>query len=319
VAKARKARTEAPLARDAGSVGPRQPCPCGSGRRYKACHGSADGATPHVLRTFEGLPAECDWVALREFVPAATAKLPLRPGAYDGLAQGRTVTVTTVLPGIAPALVRDDSEIRLAVQVAHQSADLSRDYAEALRRALLASPGESVVMDDLPGPGVRLQDVVDQSGEFRVTVLDGFDFWFDDVAEPDASVAATLENLNASIDPTRRLTGVGAAYWTSVGTKEHLRWVQPFDEELLLSALARLHVAGADSLVPQSRLVGSFRAHGLLVPVWDVPLGTGADALEAPSAALAERLGEALADASALTSEQRSARSGLANRQITIR
>ena len=27
-----------------GEVGPRQPCPCGSGRRYKNCHGSADGA-----------------------------------------------------------------------------------------------------------------------------------------------------------------------------------------------------------------------------------------------------------------------------------
>jgi uncharacterized protein DUF5926/SEC-C motif-containing protein len=319
VAKAKKAHARAPLAGDVGSVGPRQPCPCGSGRRYKACHGSAGGAVPHVLRTFEGLPAECDWVALREFVPAATARLPLRPGAYDGRADGRKVTVATVLPGIAPALVRDDSEIRLAVQVAHQSADLSRDYAEALRRALLAAPGESVVMDDLPGPGVRLQHVVDPAAEFTVSVLDGFDFWFDEGSERDASVAATLENLNASIDPTRRLTSVEGAYWTSVGTKEHLRWVQPFDEELLLSALARLHVLGADSLLPQSRLVGSFRAHGLLVPVWDVPLGTGAEALEDPAAAFAERLGEALADTSALTSEQRSARSGLANRQVTIR
>ncbi|WP_031111870.1 DUF5926 family protein, partial [Streptomyces sp. NRRL S-146] len=55
-------------------VGPRNPCPCGRGRRYKACHGRAasHAATELVHRPFEGLPGECDWVALRELVPAAT-------------------------------------------------------------------------------------------------------------------------------------------------------------------------------------------------------------------------------------------------------
>ena len=33
-----------------GEVGPRQPCPCGSGRRYKACHGSAAGRAGGVRR-----------------------------------------------------------------------------------------------------------------------------------------------------------------------------------------------------------------------------------------------------------------------------
>ena len=45
-----------------GEVGPRQPCPCGSGRRYKACHGSAAGPVPtYVARPFEGLPASATW------------------------------------------------------------------------------------------------------------------------------------------------------------------------------------------------------------------------------------------------------------------
>ncbi len=314
--KARRAPTTVPIG---GDVGPRQPCPCGSGRRFKACHGGADPSTPYVARTFHGLPGECDWVALREFVPAATATLQLREGAYDGVADGRTVTVTTVLPGIAPALVRPDGEIRLAVQVAHQSTDASRDLAEALFQALRAQPGESVEMTSLPGPGPRLQDVVDMDGDFTVTVLDGFDFWFDDSANPDGQAAATLENLNSAIDPTERLEGVDAAYWTSVATKEHLRWVLPDDEDTLLSALARLHAAGADHLGSDSRLVGSLRAHGLLVPVWDLPTGTGAAALEEPASDFGDRLAEALTDTSALTVEQRAARNGLANRQVTIR
>jgi hypothetical protein len=274
------------------------------------------------VRTFEGLPGECDWVALREFVPAGTAPLTLRADAYDGEAADRTVMVASVLPGISPAMVRGNGDVWMATQVAHQSADPSRDFAEALRLALAGEPGSSVAMATLPQAGPRLQDVVDLEASFEVTVLDGFDFWFDDVADADGSdgsVAATLENLNSSIDPTARLDSVEAAYWTSVGTKEHLRWAMPHDEELLLTALARLHVAGADRLDEDSRLVGSFRAHGLLVPVWDLPVGTGAPALEEPAAAFAERLGDALATTSPLAIEERSARNGLANRQVTIR
>jgi hypothetical protein len=315
----KKARTKAKAAPTGDEVGPRQPCPCGSGRRYKSCHGSASGTTPYVVRTFAGLPGECDWLAMREFIPAAKAPLTLRSDAFGGSASGRDVSVVTVLPGIAPAQVRDDGEVWVAAQVAHQSGDPSRDFAEALRLALEAEKGTSITMPSLPGPGPRLQDVVDPDCSFGVNVLNGFDFWFEGSDEDEASVAATLETLNSSIQPTSRLKSVEAAFWTSVGTKEHLRWVMPHDEEALLTALARLHVADADRLGDQSRLVGSFRAHGLLVPVWDLPVGTGADALEGPAAAFADRLAEAMADGSAITDQERSARNGLANRQITIR
>src|SRR5262245_42481756 len=100
-----------------GAVGPRQPCPCGSGRRYKNCHG-AEGTAPFVSRTFEGLPGECDWVALREFVPAASA--PLRLADSD-----RDVKVCSLLPMTWPALVRDDGAIWLGLQVQHDSGDAS--------------------------------------------------------------------------------------------------------------------------------------------------------------------------------------------------
>jgi hypothetical protein len=61
-----------------------------------------------------------------------------------------------------------------------------------------------------------------------------------------------------------------------------------------------------------------FRAHGLLVPVWDLPVGTGAEVLEEPAARFAAELDKALAKGD-LTPEERSARAGLANRQVTIR
>ena len=297
----------------AGEVGPRQPCPCGSGRRYKACHGAADGAPAvFVNRPFEGLPSECDVVALRELVPAATAPLTLA----DGVGDGRPVQLCSLLPMAAPAMVRDSGQIWLGMQVQHNFGDPARDLGAVLLRAFDSEPG-IVGLTDPPGEGPRLQDLVTGSA-LEVTVHDGFDYWIADVEDKD-SMAAALEQANDAATPTARLTTVEAAYWTNVGTKEHLRWVMPEPEDALLDALARLHAAGRDDIAPGSRFVGMFRAHGLLAPVWDLPVGTGPEALEEPAERFAADLAEALADDSDLTTEQRSARSGLANRQVTLR
>ena len=297
----------------AGEVGPRQPCPCGSGRRYKACHGSADGpARSYVARPFAGLASECDLIALRELVPAATAPLRLKDGS------DRAVQLCTLLPMASPALVRDDGSIWLGLQVQHSFGDPSRDLGAVLEKALASEPGEVVGLTDPPGEGPRLQDLVDDA-PLEVTVHDGFDFWLADVEDPTGTAAASLETANAAANPTSRLSSVEAAYWTNVGTKEHLRWVMPEDEDRLLDALARLHAAGKDVVAEGSRLVGMFRVHGVLVPVWDLPVGTGAEVLEEPAARFRADLDSALADATPLTADERAARSGLTNRQLTIR
>ena len=44
-----------------------------------------------VLRPFEGLPGETDWVALREVVPAATAPLRLKGSDREVVLGGREV------------------------------------------------------------------------------------------------------------------------------------------------------------------------------------------------------------------------------------
>jgi hypothetical protein len=309
-----KTRTEQATATP-GEVGPRQPCPCGSGRRYKACHGSASGAAPaYVSRPFAGLRGECDLVALRELVPAATAPVALA----DSVGSDRQVVLCSLLPMAAPALVRQDGTVWLGLQVQHSFGDPSRDLAAALQLALDAEPGEMVGLTEAPGDGHRLQELLADE-PLQVTVHDGFDFWIADLDDSDGALGASLEQANAAATPTARLTSAEAAYWTDVGTKEHLRWVLPHDEDVALDALARLHASGRDSLVEGSRLVGMFRAHGLLVPVWDLPVGTGPEALEDPLAELAAALESALSVTTPLTSEERSARSGLANRQVTIR
>lgn len=308
--KSRKQHAARPQAE--GEVGPRQPCPCGSGKRYKACHGAAGGAAPaFVRRPFEGLAGECDVIAMRELVPAATAQLTVP-------STDREVRLCTLLPVAAPAMVRDSGAVWLALQVAHNFGDPARDLGAVLELALATEEAGVVGLTDPPGEGPRLQDLV-TGGALDVTVHDGFGFWIDDVAERDATMEAALERANTAAYPTTRLESVDAAYWCNVGTKEHLRWVMPHDEDELLTALARLHAADQDTLTDGSRFVGMFRAHGALAPVWDLPVGTGAEVLEKPAARFAADLADALNAAADLSAAERSARAGLATRQVTIR
>ncbi|MGW1762659.1 DUF5926 family protein [Streptomyces sp. NPDC002073] len=301
-------------------VGAREPCPCGSGRRYKACHGrtAAHAVTELVQRPFEGLPGECDWVALRELVPAATVPLTLKGGLPDGVP---SVTLATVLPMAWPALRREDGSVLLGLQNDTSTGDLGRDLADTLQRALTAEPGTPVAARRVEADGPRLVDLLDTDSAFEPVVHTGFEFWIpesEDTVNSSPEIAASLERANAAAIPTVKLTGVDAAYWCETPEKNHLRWVMPHAEEKLLDALARLHAAGLSSLGEGTRLVGSFRAHGLMVPVWDLPTGVTAEDVEKPAAELAERLATALASDAPLTAEERRARGGLTNRQVTL-
>ncbi|KIF68889.1 topoisomerase II [Streptomyces sp. AcH 505] len=298
-------------------VGAREPCPCGSGRRYKACHGraAAHAVTELVQRPFEGLAGECDWVAMRELVPAATAELTLKDGLPEGVP---SVTLATVLPMAWPALRRDDGSVLLALQNDTSSGDLSRDLADTLQRALVAEPGNPVAAERVSADGPRLQDLLDPDADFTPVVHPGFEFWVPDAENASAEVTASLERANAAAIPTVLLSGSDAAYWCETPEKNHLRWVMPYPEEKLLDALARLHAAGTSDLGEGTRLVGSFRAHGVTVPVWDLPTTMGADDCEKPAAEFAERLTAALAVDAPLTGDERRARGGLTNRQVTL-
>jgi len=310
VAKKNRSRN-APSAPTEGGISKNAPCPCGSGKRYKACHGAPGGAGVFVARPFQGLPNECDFVAMRELVPSATVSVTIK--GYEDT----PVQLGTLLPLAAPAMRRDSGQVWAGLQVQHNFGDVSREVAAVLLKALAADESGIQGLTENPGEGPRLQDLITDTA-LDVTVHDGFEWWIADV-EDQEGLEGALQQANTAALPTARLTSVEAAYWTSTGAKEHLRWVMPENEDALLTALARLHVSGADVIVPGARFIGMFRAHGLLVPVWDLPLGTGAEALEEPAVAFKKALDAALADTSEISNEVRSARAGLAGRQVAIR
>lgn len=263
---------------------------------------------PFVARTFEGLPREADWIAMREFVPSASVSVRLAGSE-------RLVRVCSLLPGSGAGIVRPDGEIWLGLQVGHNYGDISRDLAYVIETALEMQPGTPVPMAD-PGVGPRLQDLIDPSSPFELEVHNGFDYWVEGT-DDSAETAELLAEANDTIAPTVRLESVDAAYWTEMAPHRYLRWVMTHAEAPLLDALARLRERGEDTLGEDSKLIGHFRAHGCLVPVWEFEVD--AAALEEPAVAFKARLDEALTDDSPLTSAQRSARSALTSRQVTIR
>ena len=297
-------------------VGMREPCPCGSGRRYKACHGRAQRAEAVrlVSRPFEGLPGEADWVALREIVPAATAVRP-----HHGRARcPRGDDHHRAADGLAGDAPRGRHRLR-----GPPDPERVRGPEPGRRRRAAGRPRGGAGHAGRTGrparAGPRLQDVLEPGQGFDVTVHPGFDYWLAETGELTAEVRESMERANAAVVPTTRLEGVEAAYWCEVGPRRHLRWVLTDPEERVLDGLARLHAADASSLGEGSRYVGAFRADGLIVPVWDLAPATSAEDLEAPAAAFAERLGEAMAVTDPLTADERRARAGVVSRQLTLR
>lgn len=267
---------------------------------------------PFVARPFEGLPDETDWVALREFVPAATATIDFRYADRSG-----TATVATVLPLAWPALHRATGEVLIAMQSGGNSGDPSRDLAAALLAVTDLEPGSPLEQSpratfDTP----RLQDLV-TSTSLAVQLHDGFDFWVAD-DELDESGQASLQRANEAVAPTARLVPDRSAYWCRVGDRSYVRWVVGADEDDASDALARLSASGADG-VGDGRLLGAFRASGLLVPVWEVDVDLDPADVVADFVETAQRFDDLLAVAEPLDADQRRARDRLVSRQLTIR
>lgn len=273
---------------------------------------------PFISRPFEGLPGETDWVALREILPAATATVRFAKGkAPEGAPEG--ATVATVLPLAWPGLHRADGTVFIGTQSGSASGDASRDLAQSLLAAASAEQGTPVTtVAPATADTPRLQDILDSKAGFEVTVHEGFDFWVGD-SELDAEGKASLERANESIVPTTKMAALPSAYWVRIGDRTHIRLVLGDDEDVATDALARLLAAGESALGEGTRLLGAFRACGLLVPVWDLDPEKDADAYEDELAAFAKRYAAAVASTEPLTPEERRARAGLLSRQVTLR
>ena len=273
---------------------------------------------PFERRPFEGLPGETDWVALREIVPAATAVVTVRPEHVPDGAPSE-VTVATVLPLAWPGLHRADGEVLVGIQSGNASGDASRDLAGQLLAARPPSPAtRCVTTPQVTADTPRLQDVLDDDAPSRSPCTrastSGSRARTSTPRAPSRSSAPTPPSC-----PPPRLTALPSAYWCRIGERTHIRLVLPDDEDAATDALARLHAAGDDALGGDTRLLGAFRACGLLVPVWELDPELEAADYEAELAALGRAVRRRPRLGRPLTADERRARSGLLSRQVTLR
>lgn len=267
-----------------------------------------------VRRPFEGLPNEQDLVAMRQLIPAATMAARTTE-EYGGL----EVELATILPMAWPSVRRTDGSVTVGIQSSLPGGDLSRGLGQAIRLAAALEPGSPVTAVTLDEDAPRLQDVLDLSGDFEIAVQDTFEFWLDPSAERTGEIEQAIAQANESIMPTRPVAGLPHAYWVDAGPKEHVRWVLDADEERVIDAVTRLHARRESALCEGAKYVGSFRAEGLSIPVWDLPKGAGVEAAEAEAESFRARFEEALASTEPLTALERRARGGIVARQVTLR
>jgi len=267
-----------------------------------------------VRRPFEGLPNEQDLVAMRQLIPAATmaAKTTAEYGSLD-------VELATILPMAWPAVRRTDGSLTVGIQAPFPGNDLSRGLGQAVRLAAALEPGNPITAVTLDEDAPRLQDVLDLDCGFEIQVQDTFEFWLDPSAERTGEIERAISQANDSIMPTRPVEGLAHGYWVDAGAKEHLRWVLDADEEKVIDAVSRLHARRESGIGEGTKYVGSFRAEGLTIPVWDLPKGYGAEGVEAEAEAFRTRFEEALASTEPLSTLERRARGGIVARQVTLR
>lgn len=270
-------------------------------------------STDFVLRPFEGIPAEADLVAMREVVPAAT--INARTTAEYG---SREFVISTSLPEQLPALHREDGTVILALQTLAGSGDLSRDLAANLLDAFELEPGLPLTRSELPGPGPRLQDVLDLTAPFEVVVHDNFDYWIDPNAEINAELRGALDEAADSMIDTVKLTTVDSAYWCRMGPKEYLRWSMPYDEDAVINGIARLH-AKRESSIDGAKFLGAFRSCGIVIPVWELVRGSEAEDIQDAVAQFWKKLQPAIENTEPLDANERRARAGIISRQVTLR
>lgn len=270
---------------------------------------------PFVARPYEGLAKEVELVAMREIIPCAT--LTARTDAAHG---GVEFDFVTLLPDGHPAMIRPDGRILVALQTRFNSADLSHDAGAAVLAAIAAKDrgAEGVVPVDVREPSERLQDILDPQGFTSISLEDDFSYWFDPSEEVDDETRRALERHREEIIPTEAVPGVPGAYWCEMN-RNFVRLLTDNEEAKLFDALARLAARGEANVGEGSRYVGSFRACGLIVPVFELPEGASATDVAPGTQALARALAEALTVTERLDDKERRARQGLVSRAVTIR
>jgi tetratricopeptide (TPR) repeat protein len=147
------------------AVGRNEPCPCGSGRKYKQCHGALGGVPPAappdpdaLVRTAMVAHQSGDLAAAERGYRAALAAAPAHPHAmhYVGVLHYQRNQLDAALPLLdqSAAAVPEEPEFHNNLGLALAAADRGDEAIAAYRRALALKPDHPTAWNNL---GLALQ------------------------------------------------------------------------------------------------------------------------------------------------------------------
>src|SRR6185369_8240589 len=165
------AQAEANLARPP-VVGRNEPCPCGSGRKYKQCHGAIESARAAATIDMEARMARAleqhqrgDAVAAEREYRAVLGTAPDHPMAlhYLGviLYQRREIDAALLLLERSTEAIPQEPEFHNNLGLALAAADRTEEAIASYRRALALKPAHAVAWNNL---GLALQGQNDFKG-----------------------------------------------------------------------------------------------------------------------------------------------------------
>jgi Flp pilus assembly protein TadD len=175
-ARALLVQSEAALARGVG-IGRNDPCPCGSGRRYRQCHGALGPANErpfdpdelvrraiaaHQRGDFDG--------ALRDY-RTVLARVPEHPHAlhYEAIARHQHGDSMAALPALehAAALVPSEPEFHNNLGVVYAALDRNAEAMAAHRRAIALKPSHAGAWNNLGLAFRAVNDLPSATGAFE--------------------------------------------------------------------------------------------------------------------------------------------------------
>lgn len=87
----------------------------------------------------------------------------------------------------------------IGLQVAGGSGDPSRDIAAATLAAAELPAGTPVFTVGRPGPGPRLQDILDPAAQLDIEIHSGFDYWLDIAFTETAPLSSGARGMRTGI------------------------------------------------------------------------------------------------------------------------
>ena len=169
-------------------------------------------------------------------------------------------------------MTKPDGRVFIGLQRHVQSGDVSRDLAVALLCALDTPTGQTVNIPALPGVGPAPAGRARQRAAGHHRAHAGSSSGSRRTRPTTRTCGRRWSGPTPASSRRSGCRRAPATYWCRVTDRSHVRWVLGDDEDRALDALSRLSAGGGLLLGDNTKFAGMFRAHGLLAPVWDLPL-----------------------------------------------